>query len=63
MKAFVDAEICVGTGSCESLCPDVFEIGSDGVAEVKVGEVPTGSEDDCREAANSCPVDAIRIEE
>ena len=63
MKALVDSEICVGTGSCESLCPEVFELGPESVAEVKVDEVPPELEDGCREAANSCPVDAIRIEE
>jgi len=63
MKAKVDADACVGTGSCESICPKVFKVGDSGVAEVQVDPVPPELEDDAREAAAACPVDAIRIEE
>ena len=63
MKAKVDPEVCVATGSCVDLCPEVFELGDEGVAVAKVAEVPAEAEDSCREAAESCPVDAISIEE
>lgn len=63
MKVKVDKDLCVGTGSCESICPKVFQVGSAGVAEVKLTPVPAELEDDAREAASSCPVDAISIEE
>ncbi len=63
MKVRVDPELCVGTGSCESLCPQVFQVGNQGVAEVQVEPVPTELEESCREAVESCPVEAIQIEE
>ena len=63
MKVKVDSDLCVATGSCESICPEVFEIGDSGIAVAKVEEVPAGLEDSCREAAESCPVDAITLEE
>ena len=63
MKVRVDSELCVATGSCESICPDVFEIGDDGIAVAKVAEVPAGLEAEAREAAEACPVDAIILEE
>jgi len=63
MKVHVDPDICVGTGSCLSICPEVFELGDDGIAVVKVSEVPAEHEDACREAVENCPVDAISIEE
>lgn len=63
MKAKVDADLCVGTGSCVSLCPEVFQMNDAGISEVQVDEIPAELEDSAREAAESCPVDAITIEE
>ena len=62
MKAIIAPDLCVGTGSCEAICPEVFEVGDDGIAVVKVDVVPDGCEDSCREACDSCPTDAILIE-
>lgn len=61
MKALVDEATCTGCGLCEQICPDVFEMVDD-VAKVKVNPVPTDQEASCREAADSCPVEAITIE-
>lgn len=61
MKAIVDADACTGCGLCVDACPEVFDLGDD-VATVKADPVPADAEDDCREAAESCPVDAITIE-
>jgi len=60
MKVYVDGDVCVGTGSCVSLCPEVFELGDEGVAVVKVAEVPDECADACREAIDACPVEAIK---
>ncbi len=62
MKAVVDQEICTGCGLCPDTCPEVFEMEGD-VARAKVDVVPAEVEDTCREAAESCPVEAISIEE
>ena len=62
MKATVDAETCVGCGLCSESCPAVFEM-KDDVAKVLVDEVPADEAEACKEAADSCPVDAISIEE
>jgi ferredoxin len=61
MKASVTDD-CTACGLCINMCPEVFEMG-DSIAEVKVDVVPEAAEDDCREAAENCPVDAIKIEE
>ncbi|HUU28071.1 MAG TPA: ferredoxin [archaeon] len=62
MKATVDADLCTGCGLCVDLAPSVFELGDD-VAKVIVAKVPPDDEDACREAAESCPVEAIGIVE
>jgi len=62
MKAKVDPELCIGCAVCEAMCDAVFEM-EDDVAKVKVDTVPSEAEDDCREAADACPVDAIAITE
>jgi len=62
MKASVDADLCTGCGLCEDTCPEVFEMDEE-LAKVIVDEVPAGAEENCREAAESCPVEAIIIEE
>jgi ferredoxin len=64
MKAKVDPEACTGCGACVDICPDVFDLPDDAdVADAKVDVVPPEAEDSCREAAESCPVEAIAIEE
>ena len=52
-------ENCIGCGSCTAVCPEVFDLNADGVAENIIGEVPAELEEAAKEAAESCPVDAI----
>ncbi len=63
MKAKVDPDLCTGCGLCPDIAPDVFELNDDDIAVVTVATVPADSEDDCKEAADSCPVEAISVEE
>jgi len=62
MKVRVDEELCVGDGTCVDVCPEIFEMSGD-VAVTKMEEVPETIQDSCKEAADSCPVEAIIIEE
>lgn len=63
MKATVDKDLCIGCGLCVEVCPEVFEMGDDNKAQAKVNPVPSNAESSCREAADQCPVSAIKIEE
>ena len=60
MKAFVDREKCVGCGSCEEICPEVFRMEGD-KAVVHSETVPEGSEDKARQAEEACEPDAIKV--
>ncbi|MBI2438249.1 MAG: ferredoxin [Lentisphaerae bacterium] len=62
MKAIVDPDLCTGCGLCVDTCPAVFEM-NDAIAKVRVAEVPDEALETCREAADNCPVEAIKIEE
>ena len=63
-KARVKKDACIGCGLCTSLASEVFGFGDDGLAENVLGEeVPAGLEDSVKEAADSCPVAAIEVEE
>ena len=57
----VDPDLCTGCGICEDTCPDVFEVGDDGISHVIN---PDGCEEAgcCEEAAEECPEGAISIE-
>jgi ferredoxin len=62
MKVRVDEEACVGDETCVEICPEIFEMQGD-VAVTKMEKVPEDLEGACKEAAESCPVEAILIEE
>lgn len=60
MRVVLDEKECIGCGVCAQICPDVFLLDENaGVSKVIS---PEGS--DCvKEAAESCPVSCIHIEE
>jgi ferredoxin len=63
MKVTVDPDLCCGCGPCEELCPEAFEVTDEGIAVVKLDEVPEELCAACREAAEDCPAAAIAIEQ
>ena len=64
MKVFVDSDRCQGHTLCAMIAPDSFELSDiDGTASPVSEEVPADQEDVVREAAQSCPEQAISIEE
>ena len=60
MKVKIDHDLCSGYGICADLCPEVFEM-EDDKAKVIVDVVPEDAEEDCRDAADSCPEGCIEI--
>lgn len=63
MKPTVDHSLCIGCGACEDTCPEVFRLEDDGLSHVITDAVVEDLYGCVREAADSCPVDAISIEE
>jgi ferredoxin len=57
----VDRNRCVGSGSCEALAPDVFEVDDDGVLAVLRPEPADDELPAVREAATMCPTRALSL--
>jgi len=62
MKAEINRDGCISCGLCESICPQVFQMADDGLAEVIVDEVDAEYEASALEAQDSCPVSVITVE-
>lgn len=61
MKVKVDRNLCIGAGTCTVIAPEVFELDDELKAVVKD---PGGAPDDkILDAAKSCPVLAIILED
>jgi ferredoxin len=63
VKVIVDYDICASTGTCMQVCPEVFEVRSDGYLYVLQEEPAAEVQDKVREAADLCPTGAITLEE
>ena len=61
MKKVYVSPGCISCGTCEALCPEVFEVKD--TAQVKPTTNIHEHEAEIREAADICPVQAIKIEE
>lgn len=62
MKAKLDRDGCISCGVCPEICPEVFRMADDGIAEVYVEDVPEDAEEKAVEAQESCPVSVIEVE-
>ncbi len=64
MKVRVDQERCQGHTLCAMIAPDMFELNDiDGSSSAVTEVVPPDQIDAVREAAQSCPEQAILIDE
>lgn len=60
MKAKVDRELCMGVGSCVAVAPEIFKLDEEFKAVVLN---QSADRDKLIEAAESCPYQAIIVEE
>lgn len=51
----VNQDICIGCGTCESICPEMFRLNADGKSEV----IKEAGDCDIQFVIDSCPVGAI----
>ncbi|MEU6351368.1 ferredoxin [Streptomyces sp. NPDC047072] len=62
MKVVVDMNKCQDHGQCVFAAPDVFSMGDDGHL-LYVADPDEALRDEVEEAADVCPLQAIRIED
>lgn len=58
MAITINKDECIGCGACVALCPDDFSIDENGKAEV----IRQENIKCAKNAADSCPVQAIKID-
>ncbi len=63
MKVKVDFDMCASTGGCMQICPEVFEVRSDGYLYILQEEPGEALHEKVREAADLCPTAAIELED
>lgn len=63
MKVSVDFDLCASTGACMQVCPEVFEVRSDGYLYILQEEPGPELADKVHEAAEMCPTGAISVED
>ncbi|NLG15917.1 MAG: ferredoxin [Fibrobacter sp.] len=61
MRISINQECCTGCGVCVSYCPDAFRFDRKGKVVVRYWDVPVNIEQDCKEASEICPGEAIDI--
>lgn len=62
MRAVIDREGCIGCALCTSICPAVFRMADDDLAEVYTDPIPAAEEENALSASASCPVSVISVE-
>jgi len=67
-KVIHEKDKCIGCGACAAVCPDFWEMGSDGKSHLK-GSKKAGKNFELtlkdaacnQDAANTCPVQCIQV--
>lgn len=58
----IDRTLCIGSGNCTNLAPEVFVLGTDNIVEFQ-DETPDIEEGRLQESMAICPVDALILED
>ena len=58
MAVHIDEDDCIGCGTCEELCPEVFKLDA-GTEKAEVIMPEGGPQDLIKEAIESCPASCI----
>lgn len=61
MKVMVDRDLCQGIGNCVAIAPGVFQLDKENKAVAT--HIEDISQEKIREAAESCPLDAIILQD
>ena len=62
MRIVIDQELCEGNAECMKIAPEVFVVGDDDRARLRVEQPPEALRTAVERAVRRCPRQAIRIE-
>ena len=62
MTVYIEEDDCIGCGTCEETCPEVFKLNMD-TEKAEVIMPDYGPEDLVEEAMDNCPSSCIYVEE
>lgn len=63
MKIEVNKDLCIGCGACTTIANEVFELDDDGLAKVIKKQIEDSEKEDVLDASESCPTEAIEVNE
>lgn len=66
MRVEVDSNVCEGHGQCNVVAEEVYDLDEDGYALIRESSrnaVPPELEEQARDGASACPVQAITVYE
>lgn len=61
LRASVNKNACIGCGLCTEICPSVFSMNQQGLAEATTSTIDPSMGQAVRDAANACPTNAITV--
>lgn len=60
LTVIIERDLCIGSGNCIQLAPEVFELDASGIVTFRAGaDAPDIERDRLVEACRVCPVDAL----
>jgi ferredoxin len=61
VKVSVDRDLCITSGMCTSIAPEIFQIGEDGLMHILMEDLPPDSAEKAENAVLCCPVEALSV--
>lgn len=63
MRVTIKRDDCIGCELCVRRCPEVFKLDEEKISSVILDPIPPKLQDIVKGIANSCPTNAINLEE
>jgi ferredoxin len=63
MRVVVDLDLCEGNAVCSNVAPEVFVVGDDDLARVKLESVPEALRAKVETAVRRCPRQALALKD
>lgn len=60
-KVYAELELCCGYGLCNSVCPDIYKLTSNGTVYLATDTVPDYLLDAAIEGADCCPAEVLKV--